>query len=627
MSERYFYGDFTAPGATYDPFRASRAPGTVRLFVQGGSTALGFPYFYGAAFPRMLEWRLQQTFPDRDVEVVNTALTAVNSHTLLDFADEIIEQEPDAVLIYAGHNEYYGAFGVASSRAGGNTRWVAAYLRLRRLRLVQLMSRALSWLTRARSPHEDPRGSTVMARMVGERTIPLGSKLYRAGLDQFERNLDALLGRYARAGIPVYIATVVSNERGQPPFISEPDPSVSPEEWDRALGAARGALAKQDPRTAWAAVADLRARDRRNADAFFRAARLFDSAGAHHLARELYRAAKERDLLRFRAPEAINRLVRKEASEHEAVVVDVERAFVEAAPDSIVDESLITEHLHPTIDGYFLMADAFYEALRENGAIGSWEHAPSREDARGGVPVTAVDSLYGSFLLRSLTAGWPFQDDPEVERRTREELRSRRGADPVEEIALALFRRQTSWPDAMLALYDHDRSSGLSERAEHVARALAQEQPLSSVPLQLLAQLALDADSLERAEKWLGRAWSVEPTVEVAMLTGSLLLRQGRHDEAVEAFERGVRVAPPDDSGPRAILAAARSLPDLERKARDTPRDADILYRLALAYTATNLRARARATVARLLEVEPGSGRGRWLLTRLEASTGDPPSS
>ena len=38
--------------------------------MQGGSAAAGWPYSYGGAFSRMLEQRLAQTFPDRDVEVV-----------------------------------------------------------------------------------------------------------------------------------------------------------------------------------------------------------------------------------------------------------------------------------------------------------------------------------------------------------------------------------------------------------------------------------------------------------------------------------------------------------------------------------------------------------------------------
>ena len=49
--------------------------------------------------------------------------------------DEIIAIEPDAVLIYAGHNEYYGALGTASTESlGGSTILVRLYLGLRQYR-------------------------------------------------------------------------------------------------------------------------------------------------------------------------------------------------------------------------------------------------------------------------------------------------------------------------------------------------------------------------------------------------------------------------------------------------------------------------------------------------------------
>jgi len=624
-SERYFHGDFPAPGATYDPFRATRRPETFRVMVQGGSTTLGFPYFYGAAFPRMLEWRLQKTFPNREVEVVNTALTAVNSHTLRDLAPEIAEQEPDAVLVYAGHNEYYGALGVASTLAGGNPTWVSLYLRLRRLRLVQVLSRALGSLRGGTEPEEDGSRGTMMERMVGEQEIPLDSELFRAGLEQFRRNLRALLATYAEADIPVYLATVVSNERDQPPFLSRADSSVSAEEWEEAFSRVRGRLSRGDPEAALEGVEALLTRDRLNARGFYQLARLFDEAGAHPQARSLYVAAKERDLLRFRAPEAINAIIREEAELHGAVVVDAQEAFLEASRDGMVGEALITEHVHPTIDGYFLLADAFYRALvtevgrepRETPEARDPGVPSARVEARWDVPVTAVDSLYGTYLLTSLTAGWPFQDDPTVEARILQELRSLSPEDPVEALALALFRRQVSWPDAMLELFQHYRSSGQVDRAEHVARVLAQERPLSALPFELRARLAMDAGDFRRARAVLEEGWRVEPTVPLAILLGSLHLRRGRHDEAVAAFRRGVALAPPDAPGPRAILAAAQAVPRLRRQVEESPGDADALYELAEAYALTGLADRARATVERLLEVEPESRRGLRLLQQM----------
>ena len=104
------------------PFPADKAPETLRIVVQGGSTAAGWPYGYGGSLAGMLQQRLQATLPQRNIEVITTAMTAVNSYTLMDFAEEIIQQQPNAVLIYAGHNEFLGVLGVGSAVSAGRTR-------------------------------------------------------------------------------------------------------------------------------------------------------------------------------------------------------------------------------------------------------------------------------------------------------------------------------------------------------------------------------------------------------------------------------------------------------------------------------------------------------------------------
>ena len=268
VGRRWFpAGPFT-PTPERDFFRTAKDASTYRIVFQGESSAQGFPYEHGGAPSRMLAQRLQATFPQRHVEVVNTALTAVNSYTLLDQADEIVAQRPDAVLIYTGHNEFYGVFGAGSTRALGASRpLVRAWLALRKLRTVQLLEGVIGAGAARASAGDAPR--TVMQLMAGDQRIPLGSRTHVRGLAQFRANLADLLARYQRAGIPVLIGTVASNERDQPPLGGNADAVAA---WRRA-----GAL---------------------------------NAAGDTARARLAYREAKERDDLRFRAPEGINAIIR-----------------------------------------------------------------------------------------------------------------------------------------------------------------------------------------------------------------------------------------------------------------------------------------------------------------------------
>lgn len=449
-------------------FERVKDPETVRIFVQGGSTAEGYPYGYGASPAGMLQQRLQRTFPERRIEVVTTAMSAVNSYTLLDFSHEILEHGPDAVIVYAGHNEYLGLLGVGSSFSAGRRRpLVLAFLTLKDVRLLQLARRGLAALT-AEPETRDRR--TLMQRVVAEDRIPYGSELYRRGIEQYRANLRTLLRRYRRAGVPVFIGTLVSNERDQPPFLSGHGAGVDESAWRRHLIAGQRLLTLHDAAAALEALDRAVAVDDLHAEGHFWRGRALVALGRYGEAREAYLAAKDRDELRFRAPEEVNEVLREVAASEGGHVVEVGEAFARAARDGIVGRELMLEHLHPNLDGYFVLADAFYEALRAHGALGSWDHPVPAEQARREVPVTEVDRLYGEYRVAILTAGWPFS-------RTNERYRLPPPADAIERIAHDYLQARRPWPEAMRELLDHYRSHGDAAEASRVAVLLAEAFP------------------------------------------------------------------------------------------------------------------------------------------------------
>lgn len=453
-------------------FEREKSSDTFRVFVQGGSSAEGYPYGYPASPTALLDQRLQRTFPDRNVEVVTTAMSAVNTYTLLDFQEEILEQEPDAVVIYAGHNEYVGLLGVGSGFSVGRRRPVVlSFLAVKDWRIFQLVRRAVQKLT-----PEPPKGDedrTLMARIVAEKRIPLGSPLYHRGLEQLRANLTDLLAGYRRAGVPVWIGTLASNERDQPPFVSGHRPGISEadmEAWSRHFMTGLEALQAEEPETALEELDRAVAIDHFPAEGHFRRGKALDALGRHREARRAYLAAKDRDELRFRAPEDLQEILREVAAEQGAHLVEVRQGFLDRARDGIIGHDLMLEHLHPNLDGYFVLADAFYDALHEHEIIGPWETPIPEETARREMPVTEVDRLYGEYRVRRLTSDWPF-----TERKT--PLRLEPAADRVEEIAQNRYRGRLEWPDAMRRLLVHYRSTGNDREAVRVAVLLAEAFP------------------------------------------------------------------------------------------------------------------------------------------------------
>ncbi len=531
VARRYFYHQQNVPTSLLDFFSAEKSPATYRIVVQGGSTAAGFPFYYGGAFSRMLQQRLQQTFPDRKIEVVNTAMAAVNSYTLLDLADEILAQRPDAVLIYAGHNEFYGALGVGSAESlGRSPGLVRAYLRLQRFRTVQLLRNGVMGLAAMGQP-DAPQGNTLMARIVREQTIPYGSALYRAGIDQFEANLGALLARYERAGVPVLIGTVASNERDQPPFVSVQQEGHAG--WDARVEAAAEEFRQAgtlDGLRALVAEDSLDARSR------YGLARALEARGDTAAAAAYYGEARDRDALRFRASEEINAVIRAQAAAHGASVVPTEAALRKKSPGGIVGREMMLEHLHPTVEGYFTLADAFYDALRARGMIGAWEGAVPASVARRAVLLTPVDSLVGVYRLLQLKAVWPFQPVGV----TLPYLDTLQARTPVEKIAWRLFRNEISWREANALQRDAFAVGGDLSGAFRAIRAAQQEYPFGDDGFLVAGNLLMGEGRYAEALPYFEEANRVEETSVGRSMAGALLLQLGRVDAAVIQLERAV---------------------------------------------------------------------------------------
>jgi tetratricopeptide (TPR) repeat protein len=496
-------------------FRTEKNTGALRLVVQGGSSAAGFPYGYGASLAGMLEQRLRREFPGREIEVVTTAMSAVNTWALREFVPEIIAIQPDAVLIYAGHNEYLGLLGVGSaytvSGSAGLTRLV---MRLRHLRTYRLLEGFIAGRLAGAGPVAGADG-TLMARVAAQRRIPMDSPLYRAGVAQLEDNMRAILADYRAAGIPVFVATLASNERDQAPFESD-----EPETAREALREVAAMLAAGDTARALAAAEAVQAAHPGSARAWFRLAETLAAAGRESEAAAAWRHARDLDQLRFRAPGEFNDVLQRLVGESGATLVDVGESFRARSPLGAIGDELMLEHLHPNLDGYFLLADAFHAAVVEAGLAGAPSAAIPAEQARRELPLSRAEELFGEYKLLRLKNDWPFADPP---RET--VLPPAQGLE--DELAQALYRQQIDWARMQDRLKQHYRAQGNRDEYLRLALILADAFPF-------IAAAQLDA--------------------------GEALRAAGRPMQAVRYLHRATSYAPDDPRALQAFAEVARSV-------------------------------------------------------------------
>ena len=185
----------------------NKAPDTVRVFILGESAAMGEPQSeFGLA--RFLEILLEGRVPGKRFEVVNAAMTAINSHVIADIARELASHEPDVFVIYAGNNEVVGPYGPGTVfEASG--RFTRLRVALTRFRLPQFL--------RARA--SGPRWSGM--EMFQERRVAAGDERLDHVYNGFQANLNRIMASARKAGASVVLSTVAVNVRDCPPFAGD----------------------------------------------------------------------------------------------------------------------------------------------------------------------------------------------------------------------------------------------------------------------------------------------------------------------------------------------------------------------------------------------------------------------
>lgn len=525
-------------------FRAEKPEGGLRLVVQGSSTAAGFPFGRWGGLAGMLADRLEAARPGEPVEVVTTAMAAVNSHTLLDLVDEIIEIDPDAVLVYAGHNEYVGVYGVAS--AFGATRSLSltrAKIRLGRLRTFQLITRVVACLRDGTDAIAKKDRRTLFAQASTGSRVEFGSEAYRAGIEQFEANMGELLERYRDAGIPVYLGTVVVNDEF-PPLAHGPSDGVDADRWAASWDAYAAALEVGDVDAERSAIDVLFGLDGASADAWHARGRLALRQGRSDDARRALVRARDLDGLRFRAPSAINDSIRVLANRHGAVLVDVEQGFESASPDGVVGGDWLLEHVHPNAEGYFLLADLYYEALRRDGLLGDLSTAPDRETARLDMPLTEFDRVLADNDVRDLLTGLPFSDPPRIVDRGPPR-------DDIDELARRYRDGSIDWLQAMESYFQREQKKGDLAAATRIARLVANEYPTEAAINRIAGQLSIEAGQPARARIYLARSLRAAP--DDASTLGLLARAHRRVGKPGSARDPAAAIDRPPREGPKQI--------------------------------------------------------------------------
>ena len=321
FSFKYFPWSVARPMKSLQ-FTAKKAPGSLRIFVLGGSAARGYPAEeFGIS--SQIQIMLEQAYPGRKIEVINAAITAVNSHVVLPIAKACLHYDPDFLMVYLGNNEVVGPYGAGTFYSGFSNKLTLIRLSqsIKSLRLYQL----LVVLT---GRHKSPTGSWKGMESYLDNTLYEDDERLESVYENFDRNLGDLISAAADGDCPVILSTIGVNLLDSPPFAS----------------------IKSD-----------------HADAQYQLGRVNLETGKTEEALVAFKKARDMDGLRFRADSKLNSVIREQLVQYERQVtlVDSEQLFERGGSGaiSIPGDDFFYDHVHLSFAGNFLVAKAMAEAV------------------------------------------------------------------------------------------------------------------------------------------------------------------------------------------------------------------------------------------------------------------------
>ncbi len=361
-------------------FQAKKGAGTKRVFCLGGSTTQGEPYKHPTAFPAWLQLNLQLIEPNQRFEFVNCGGLSYASYRLLPMLIEILQYEPDLVILECGHNEFLEDRELSGWKQASIVEKGAIRM-ARSSRLVQFTSECVSNFSPAKAVAVN---RTQLEQEVDALLDDQG------GLEKYRRdelnvesvvksmrwNIAAMIEHCKAASVPLVLLVPTSNVRDCPPFkveISQRMDPVSKEQielvWTHATITQKERVANSHggvDSSESSVVHDLEeilALDPEHAAALYWSGQFELASGQIESARQHLISARDADVCPLRAVSSMQESIRDLATNEQVWCFDIDAMFQSVSADGLVGDRWLIDHVHPRIEGHQMLGEHLADVL------------------------------------------------------------------------------------------------------------------------------------------------------------------------------------------------------------------------------------------------------------------------
>ncbi len=354
-------------------FPAKKSENTFRIFVLGGSVAMGFPFLEPGSFSRFLETGLSGIEPSMNFEVINAGGFGYASYRVVRILREVVNYDPDLIVVMSGHNEFlekrtYGEIQEQSPAL------VAVRTRLSELRVYCLLK---TLVFKSRGPEAGP---LINADVTWEKYVRDPVQMSRT-LEHYKYNLEEMAKICRRENAPLVLLTLPCNLLDFAPYRSEHSGGLKEsdlDEWHRSYSKALESLAFREYDKALGYLTIASKKDPEYAELHFLTGRILWRKKQWDQAREKFWLAVRFDAWPIRAFDEMNRMVINLAQEQGVLLAEAEREFSEGSVGAIPGDDWFLDHCHPGLEGNRTIGRSVITAILKAGII---KAAPEWQDA------------------------------------------------------------------------------------------------------------------------------------------------------------------------------------------------------------------------------------------------------
>jgi len=398
-------------------FTQQKKQNTFRIFLLGGSTTRGFPFTKRTiSYSGFLQNILTDVLPNHNIEIINAGYDALSSFAVVDIFKRIIDESPDLIIVYTGHNEFIGHFGTNSTVNLGKNRFVINSIISLQSSKLFLLTKLAIFKIKSIFKEKNSEPVNLFRSMLKKSKITWSDHDHELTEANYKLNLTEMATIARKKNVRLVFSSLASNLSDFAPLISEISPSIkdlSKQKIKRLLDQGRKFFNENKFDEAIHINKKAVDIDLNYAMSHFQLGKAYIASSRFQEGQAHLKIARDLDKLHLRSCSKLNSIVHQIGREQRVPVIDMEKSLQSYSKNKLLGENFFLEHVHPNINGHLVMGETIARFLFRHDILenkNQWDWTRMRR-AKNYVIMSGFDrkqSQNGRYTIGRLLLDFPF---------------------------------------------------------------------------------------------------------------------------------------------------------------------------------------------------------------------------